>query len=60
MLETSEYRFARKVAKLNMNVVAVCLHLGLGEAGVRPCHTLRNLYRFSDHSSVFLKTSGEH
>lgn len=51
VLETSEYRFARKVAKLNMNVVTVCLHLGLGEAGVRPCHTLRNLYRAMQRTS---------
>ena len=51
VLETSEYRFARKVAKLNMNVVTVCLHLGLGEAGVRPCHTLRNLYRSTVYSN---------
>ena len=34
MLETSEYRWARKVAKLNMNVVTVCLALGLSPSKV--------------------------
>lgn len=45
VLETSEFRFARKVAKLNTNVVTLCLGLGLSLESIRPCHTLQNLYR---------------
>jgi len=45
VLETSEFRFARKVAKLNSNVVTLCLSLGLPPACVRPCHTLHNIQR---------------
>jgi len=45
VLETSEFRFARKVAKLNSNVVTLCLSLGLPLSSVRPCHTLHNIQR---------------
>ena len=45
VLETSEFRFARKVAKLNSNVVTLCLSLGLPLSCVRPCHTLHNIQR---------------
>ena len=45
VLETSEFRFARKVAKLNSNVVTLCLSLGLPPSSVRPCHTLHNIQR---------------
>ena len=45
VLETSEFRFARKVAKLNSNVVTLCLALGLPPSIVRPCHTLHNIQR---------------
>lgn len=44
VLDTSELRFARKVAKLNSNVVTLCLHLGIEPSQIRPCHTLHNLH----------------
>ena len=43
MLETSEYKFSKKVSKLNMNVVNVCLKNGVTPQLVRPCHTLHNI-----------------
>lgn len=43
VMETSEYRFAKKVAKLNMNVVNICLKNGVDPDLIRPCHTLHNI-----------------
>jgi len=43
VLETSEYKFSKKVSKLNMNVVNVCLKNGVTPQLVRPCHTLHNI-----------------
>jgi hypothetical protein len=43
VIDTSEYRFARKVAKLNLNIVTVCLANGVEPARIRPCQTLHNV-----------------
>lgn len=43
VMETSEYKFAKKVAKLNMNVVNICLKNGVSPDLIRPCHTLHNI-----------------
>ena len=43
MIDTSEYKFARKVAKLNLNIVTVCLANGVEPARIRPCQTLHNV-----------------
>ena len=43
VIETSEVRFARKVAKLNINIVSLCLAVGVDIATIRPEQTLYNL-----------------
>jgi hypothetical protein len=43
VIDTSEYKFARKVAKLNLNIVTVCLANGVEPARIRPCQTLHNV-----------------
>lgn len=43
VFDTSEYRFARKVAKLNLNIVSLCLATGVEPARIRPCQTLHNV-----------------
>jgi hypothetical protein len=43
VFDTSEYRFARKVAKLNLNIVSLCLASGVEPDRIRPCHTLYNI-----------------
>ena len=43
VIETSEVRFARKVAKLNINIVSLCLAVGVDIANIHPEQTLYNL-----------------
>ena len=43
VIETSEVRFARKVAKLNINIVSLCLAVGVDTSAIRPEQTLYNL-----------------
>eukprot|EP00092_Neocalanus_flemingeri_P008158 GFUD01008798.1.p1 GENE.GFUD01008798.1~~GFUD01008798.1.p1 ORF type:complete len:304 (+),score=66.27 GFUD01008798.1:669-1580(+) len=43
VIETSEVRFARKVSKLNINIVSLCLAVGVDIATIRPEQTLYNL-----------------
>lgn len=43
VIETSEVRFARKVAKLNINIVSLCLAVGVELTNIRPEQTLYNL-----------------
>lgn len=43
VIETSEFRFARKVTKLNLNVVFLCLSQGMPPHQIQPCQTLSNL-----------------
>ncbi len=43
VIDTSEYKFARKVAKLNLNIVTLCLANGVDPARIRPCQTLYNV-----------------
>lgn len=45
VIETSEFRFALKVTKLNLNVVCLCLSTGLSPSEIRPTQTLHNLLR---------------
>jgi len=43
VIETSEVRFARKVAKLNTNIVSLCLAVGVDISNIHPEQTLYNL-----------------
>jgi len=47
VLETSEYRQAMKVCRLNSVVVSLCLAGGLHPSLIRPCGTLSNLEKLT-------------
>lgn len=62
VFDTSEYRFARKVAKLNLNIVTLCLASGVEPARIRPCQTLHNVSllvkHILDHRDVSMTYTG--
>ena len=41
---SSEYKFAKKVAKLNMNIIFLCLSIGVPPENIHPSQSLHNLY----------------
>ena len=44
VIETSEARLARKVSKLNVNMIRLCLDCGVDVRMIRPTQCLHNLY----------------
>jgi len=48
-IETSEYRFARKVSKLNLSVIQLCLVLGVHPSTIRPRQTVHNVVLLLEH-----------
>ena len=44
VIETSEARLARKVSKLNLNMIRLCLDCGVDVRNIRPTQCLHNLY----------------
>jgi len=49
VIETSEYRFARKVAKLNLATVSLCLSLGVDPKSIKPRQTVHNVINLVKH-----------
>eukprot|EP00088_Acartia_fossae_P010441 TRINITY_DN1520_c0_g1_i10.p1 TRINITY_DN1520_c0_g1~~TRINITY_DN1520_c0_g1_i10.p1 ORF type:complete len:617 (-),score=164.86 TRINITY_DN1520_c0_g1_i10:543-2393(-) len=49
IIETSEFKFSVKVAKLNLWVVALCLALGVDSREIRPVQTVHNVLLLVEH-----------
>ncbi|XP_023344790.1 beclin 1-associated autophagy-related key regulator isoform X2 [Eurytemora carolleeae] len=49
VIDTSEYRFAKKVAKLNLNTISLSLALGVNPVILRPCQTVYNVITLVKH-----------
>jgi len=49
VIETSEFKFSVKVAKLNLWVVALCLALGVDSREIRPVQTVHNVILLVEH-----------
>jgi len=58
IIETSEFKFSVKVAKLNLWVVALCLALGVDSREIRPVQTVHNVILLVEHvKSTYLSGS---
>lgn len=58
IIETSEFKFSIKVAKLNLWVVALCLALGVDSTQIRPVQTVHNVILLVEHiKSTYLSAS---
>lgn len=49
IIETSEFKFSVKIAKLNLWVVALCLALGVDPREIRPVQTVHNVLLLVEH-----------
>ena len=41
----SEFKFAKKVAQLNLNIIFLCLKIGMHSENIQPSQGLHNLYQ---------------
>ena len=59
----SDYKFAKKVAQLNLNIIFLCLKIGMNPEQIQPTQSLHNLYQLftelllSKNAVVFNKTA---
>jgi len=49
IIETSEFKYSVKIAKLNLWVVALCLALGVDPREIRPVQTVHNVLLLVEH-----------
>ena len=42
----NNYKFAKRVAQLNLNIIYLCLNIGMNSEQIQPSQTLHNLYLF--------------
>ena len=47
----SEYKFAKKVARLNLNIIYLCLNNGVPPEDIHPTQSLHNLYLLFTNTS---------
>ena len=59
----SDYKFAKKVAQLNLNIIFLCLNIGMNPEQIQPAQSLHNLYQLfnelllSKNTIVFNRTA---
>ena len=41
---SSDYKFAKKLARLNLNIIFLCLNVGVPPEDIQPTQSLHNLY----------------